>query len=52
VVALRALDVLPAAIGVHAETLFASDPNRYSVIVAAALATLMVQRAMFARRRL
>ena len=34
VVALRAVDVLPAAIGPHAETLFVSDPNRYSVIVA------------------
>jgi uncharacterized hydrophobic protein (TIGR00271 family) len=34
VVALRALEVLPDSIGTHAETLFVSDPNRYSVIVA------------------
>ncbi len=34
VVALRGLDVLPTEIGEHAETLFVSDPNRYSVIVA------------------
>lgn len=33
-VALRALDVFPESIGPHAETLFISDPNRYSVIVA------------------
>ena len=32
--ALRALGVLPDSIGRHTETLFISDPNRYSVIVA------------------
>ena len=33
-VALRALGLFPDSIGTHAETLFISDPNRYSVIVA------------------
>ena len=33
-VLLRALDVLPESIGRHQETLFISNPNRYSVIVA------------------
>ncbi len=32
--ALRVLDVFPESIGRHTETLFISDPNRYSVIVA------------------
>jgi len=33
-VVFRALRVLPDSIGAHTETLFISDPNRYSVIVA------------------
>jgi uncharacterized hydrophobic protein (TIGR00271 family) len=33
-VALRALSLFPDSIGRHTETLFISDPNRYSVIVA------------------
>lgn len=33
-VALRAVDLFPGSIGRHTETLFISDPNRYSVIVA------------------
>ena len=32
---LRALGFFPESIGRHAETLFISDPNRYSVLVAA-----------------
>ena len=36
---LRAIGVLPDTIGTHAETLFISDPNRYSVIVAALAGT-------------
>ena len=35
VLALKGLGVLPESIGHHAETLFVSHPNRYSVIVAA-----------------
>jgi uncharacterized hydrophobic protein (TIGR00271 family) len=34
-VALKAVELFPAAIGEHKETLFISDPNRYSVLVAA-----------------
>ena len=33
-VALRALELFPDSIGEHTETLFISDPNRFSVIVA------------------
>ena len=34
-VALKAVNLFPEAIGGHKETLFISDPNRYSVLVAA-----------------